>query len=651
MGIINQRNYRKFLKAFRTENPFEVLINVFKRISRTLFKSYQRERISFNGALPAVLWILPNVPQKDKSSGERRLHYIFELLAPYIDLYIFTEGERKTALPSSVVLIPEMSPDQLQAQQPYFQYLIFSWFTTYEDLKIFRTLYPHSTTIIDSVDLHWIRETRAVGSLKGLTHHDAADTKRRELQAYREVDQIWVVTDHDRKTLKKELSQSDIQVISNVHAMNALRQNFPKDKKMLFVGSFRHYPNIKAAEYLAQIIFPEILSAHPNAQLIIAGAHPPAAIQSLGETPQVFVTGYLSDESLWQLYQEVSVTIVPLFAGSGIKGKICEAIAHGVPVITNDIGNEGINLIHQKEALIIPNEKMAEEAIALLNGDYNTSKMIRLAQDKLAQLVAPHAVKKHLLQQLFPTVTIGIVTHNRLDLLKVCIDSILQNTRYPFYQIHIYSNACSDGTPEYLRALAAQEKRIEFTESKSNEVFVRPNNWMIQQAGENEMVLLNNDTTVAEGWLLALYAAAYSSPDYGIAGAKILYPDGTLQEFGAEMKLTTGIGFNRGKGENASAEEYKGIRPTGYVSGCAMYLKRSTIHRVGLLDEQFHPCYFEDADYCYTARNKGLLTVVTAHAIVYHHEGATSGQDESSGMKQYQAINREKFIAKHGVKS
>jgi GT2 family glycosyltransferase len=81
-----------------------------------------------------------------------------------------------------------------------------------------------------------------------------------------------------------------------------------------------------------------------------------------------------------------------------------------------------------------------------------------------------------------------------------------------------------------------------------------------------------------------------------------------------------------------------------------MYIKRSTINRVGLLDEQFHPCYFEDADYCYTARNKGLLTVVTAHAIVYHHEGATSGQDESSGMKQYQAINRDKFIAKHSVK-
>jgi hypothetical protein len=157
LGIINLRNYRKFLKAIRTENPFEVFFNVFKRVVRTLLKPCQQERISFNGALPSVLWILPNVPQKDKSSGERRLHNIFELLATYVNLYIFTEGKRKTGLPPSVVLIPEISPDQLKAQQPFFQYLIFSWFTTYEDVKIFRTLYPQSTTIIDSVDLHWIR--------------------------------------------------------------------------------------------------------------------------------------------------------------------------------------------------------------------------------------------------------------------------------------------------------------------------------------------------------------------------------------------------------------------------------------------------------------------------------------------------------------
>lgn len=123
LSILSTRNYRKFLKAIRTESPIQVLTNVVKRIFRTLLISYQQERISFNGSLLAILWILPNVPQKDKSSGERRLHHIFELLATYIDLYNFTEGERKAALPSSVVLIPEMSPDQLKAQQPFFNTL------------------------------------------------------------------------------------------------------------------------------------------------------------------------------------------------------------------------------------------------------------------------------------------------------------------------------------------------------------------------------------------------------------------------------------------------------------------------------------------------------------------------------------------------
>jgi GT2 family glycosyltransferase len=93
--------------------------------------------------------------------------------------------------------------------------------------------------------------------------------------------------------------------------------------------------------------------------------------------------------------------------------------------------------------------------------------------------------------------------------------------------------------------------------------------------------------------------------------------------------------------------EYQGIRQTGYVSGCAMYIKRSTIEQIGEFDTQFHPCYYEDSDFCYTALQSGLITVVTAHSIVVHHEGATSGNDLNKGMKQYQTINKQKFISKH----
>ena len=98
---------------------------------------------------------------------------------------------------------------------------------------------------------------------------------------------------------------------------------------------------------------------------------------------------------------------------------------------------------------------------------------------------------------------------------------------------------------------------------------------------------------------------------------------------------------------NPNKEEYKKLRKTGYVSGCSMYIKRSTINKIGVFDEQFHPCYCEDSDYCYTAWEHGIQTVVTPHSIIFHDEGGTSGTDTSSGFKSYQIINMKKFLAKH----
>lgn len=648
--MVNARNWQKLIKALRIENSAQVIINVFKKIIRTVFHSYQRRAISFQGSKPAILWVLPNIPEKDKSSGERRLYHLFELITPYIDIYIYTEGVRKSISLSSVMVIPEISLHKLKKSKPYFQYIVFSWFTTFEDLKKIKSLYPNSKFIIDSVDLHWIREERALGILPGLTAKDVAETKKQELAAYQAVDMVWTVTDADRQMLLSHIPNLEVQVVSNVHPMNALRQNFPKDKKILFLGGFNHYPNVKATEFLATQIFPQILHQHPDAQLIIAGSHPPPKILALNHNPNVEVTGFLTDQELDALYNEIALTIVPLFSGSGIKGKICEAIQYGVPVLTNDIGNEGIDFIHDQEALIVPNHQMAEAAISFFNSSYDIPAMVESARVKLNRVVAPEVVQKAMLEVFFPQVNIIIVTHNRLDLLKACIESVLINTIYPKFEVMIYSNACTDGTVDYLKRLENTDSRIRAIYSTTNEVFVKPNNTMMRQSSPHDVVLLNNDTTVTKGWLLGLFAAAYSSHLYGIAGAKLLYLDGALQEFGAELNLSTGLGFNRGKGEN-NDKQYQSIQETGYVSGCAMYIKRSTINTIGVFDEQFHPCYYEDSDYCYTAIKYGLKTVVTPYSVVYHHEGATSGQDESSGMKQYQAINREKFIAKHGVKS
>ncbi len=78
-----------------------------------------------------------------------------------------------------------------------------------------------------------------------------------------------------------------------------------------------------------------------------------------------------------------------------------------------------------------------------------------------------------------------------------------------------------------------------------------------------------------------------------------------------------------------------------------MYIKRRTIEVLGGLDEQYHPCYYEDSDYCYSAWQKGIATVVTPYSVVVHHEGSTAGTDSGTGYKSYQLKNRREFVSKH----
>ena len=220
---------------------------------------------------------------------------------------------------------------------------------------------------------------------------------------------------------------------------------------------------------------------------------------------------------------------------------------------------------------------------------------------------------------------------------------------HPNYKLIVWSNGCADGTQEYLAELAKNEPRLHPVLSKANEVFVLPNNAMMRMYPENDVVLLNNDVEVTENWLTALVDTAYSDKNIGVVGSKILFPDGKLQEFGGIL-YEDGTGRNIGKWEDPNEEEYKVLKRAAFVSGCSFYIKRTTISKIGVFDEQFHPCYCEDADYCYTAWENDLEVVVTPQSIIFHFEGATSGTDTNSGFKKYQGINMKKFHAKHGDK-
>lgn len=671
---ISKENFDKLKQALKTEDPRLITENIKSYINKEevelMLNTASSKALKTSNHEPAivdtqldkdnsrfkVLFICPNLPDYDSSAGGKRAFNQLKLLSKKFDVYVFTKGSREqkyiTVLEENGInVLLHRDPRKIKKRIPNFYCVIFAWYSTYYSSKEFLTLYPSSKIIFDTVDIHWVREERSIGNWEGVDKQKIKLNKEKELEAYRYADIIWTVTQPDKDAVLKELPQADVRIVSVIEEPIKTEYKDSGTNNILFLGGYRHYPNLSAAKRLALEILPKINEEIPDAKLILAGSHAPDEIKDLAKNnSNIVFKGFVADEDIEQLYSNTQIIICPLLAGAGIKGKICEAISYMVPVITNDIGNEGINLIHMEEGYISDdNLEIAQLAIKALQRTYQDALITSNAQKKLFRLVSPDAAYKSMLNSIIPEVCICIVTYNQLKHLEDCISSIYGNTNYPRYRIIVHSNGCTDGSQEFLQAAQKTNNNLEIILSKENDVFVKPNNWMMEANPDSDIVLLNNDVTVTENWLTNLVKTAYDYENVGIVGSKVLYPDGKLQEFGGIL-YDDGTGANIGKYQNPDEDQYKITKRASFVSGCSMFIKRSTIERIGVFDEQFHPCYCEDADMCYTAWENDIETLVTHDSIVFHHEGATAGTDTSSGFKKYQDINFKKFIKKHNTK-
>lgn len=599
-----------------------------------------------------ILYAAPTAPNFDESSGGKRAYLMLKILAEKYNVICYTRRiysqTHKDVLESlGIKVLSKMDPIHLIEKLPDIDVIIAAWYYSYYEISPIINHFKKARVIIDSVDVHWVREERSLGKWEGITIDSIETNKELEIQAYESADVVWVVSEEDLNAVKKEIPKADVRVVSNIHIMKPDSFVKKKENKILFFGGYNHYPNINAVRILATQIFPKIKKLVKDAELIIAGSKAPDEVRELGEIEGVEFRGFINFADVADLYKECKLTIVPLTEGAGIKGKICEAIEHRLPVVTNDIGNEGILLENKKDGFVSNNiDDMAQYAMEILGNSYNLEKITERAQEKVEQLLGIETNRAAMEDSFIPAVDICIVTYNKLELLKNCVNSIFEHTQYPKYNILIHSNACTDGTKEYIEELENKHENVHAFYSETNDVFVLPNNSMMRYNRNHDVVLLNNDVLVTDNWLTGLVEEAYKSRRIGIVGSKILYPDNTLQEFGSEL-YTTGSGMNIGKHGDPNDPHFLKPLKASYVSGCSMYIKRKTINEIGVFDELFHPCYAEDSDYCYTAWENDIEVNVTPASVIYHIEGASSGTDTSKGFKKFQKINIQKFLAKH----
>ena len=250
-------------------------------------------------------------------------------------------------------------------------------------------------------------------------------------------------------------------------------------------------------------------------------------------------------------------------------------------------------------------------------------------------------------KSLLPSASVIIPVHNQISFTENCLGR-LRETLPPNFdgEIIVVDDASTDETPLLLERLARADARLRVLRNEQNLGFVGSCNRGAEAAGGEVLVFLNNDTLPAPGWLPPLLRVLAERADAGAVGGKLVYPDGTLQEAGGCI-FSDGTGCNFGKHDpRPDAPLYNFLREVDYCSGALLATPRALFLSAGGFDERFAPAYYEDTDYCFALRERGLRVYYQPESVVVHFEGATAGTDAGSGAKRFQEVNRDKFLDK-----
>ncbi|MGI8891038.1 MAG: glycosyltransferase family 2 protein [Chthoniobacterales bacterium] len=219
-------------------------------------------------------------------------------------------------------------------------------------------------------------------------------------------------------------------------------------------------------------------------------------------------------------------------------------------------------------------------------------------------------------------VSIIIATRDRIDLLSRCIDSITEKTGYPNYEIIVVNNESkSEEAQDYFRHF--KHRLLDFHGPFN---FSALNNLAVEQCQSPWLLFLNNDVEVIDSEWLTVMAEHVQRPEVGAVGARLLYPNDTVQHAGVVLGVG-GIAEHAFRHFPADApgvsRQLQVTRNYSSVTGACLMTRREVFEEVGGFDEERLPVTFSDVDLCLKMRRAGYLIVYTPFAKLYHHESAT----------------------------
>ena len=283
--------------------------------------------------------------------------------------------------------------------------LVAFWHTAEVIAPLVRELSPRTTVIVDTVDLHCLREARR--RFRGFddqvaNHLDEAYGQElvREMNAYAEADGVITVSSKEASLIDDFLGQpGHAQCVPLIEDSPRSKVSFQDRRGIVFVGNFWHRPNREAVQYLCEEIIPRLdpglLDEHP---VSIVGHALDDEVRSYADgLPNVNMIGWVP--SVVPYLDQARVAVAPLLHGAGVKGKVLQSVIRGTPMVTTTIGIEGL-AVTPGEDLIVADTAVdfARSIVRLLGEDVLWEAIARKGSERLAPLHATSVVQARLLE-------------------------------------------------------------------------------------------------------------------------------------------------------------------------------------------------------------------------------------------------------------
>jgi GT2 family glycosyltransferase len=295
-----------------------------------------------------------------------------------------------------------------------------------------------------------------------------------------------------------------------------------------------------------------------------------------------------------------------------------------------------------ERALRLEYEREAAETDLAWSGLQTRKALERAAENELARRAEAARGAKPRQSIVFPEapeplVSVVVTVHHGDELTRRCLEALATTAGETPFEVVVVD----DGDDPEVAGLLATVRGATVIRNTTNLGYLRSANVGARAARGAHIALLNNDTEPHHGWLDALVGRLRADEKTGVVAAKLLFPDGRLQEAGG-IVWSDGSGFNYGWGEDETADPYNVVRDVDYASAAAMLIRGSLWRELGGFDERFRPAYYEDADLCFAARARGLRAVYEPAARVVHVLGGSMGADT----RRLIEANRSTFVSK-----